>query len=103
MYMLPTELCAILLTHRYVLSYYYCLIYGTISSSFFPCGLPTKTLYTLLVPLNIFNVAVTVKNKYAQAHVLNFSYEQLSITTTGTNITQCKTYYKTNMLKSFIN
>ena len=103
MYKLPTELCAILLTHRYVLSYYYCLTYGIIPSSLFPCSLPTKTLYTLLVPLNIFNVAVTIKNKYAQAHVLNSSYEQLSITRKGTNITKCKTYNKLNMFKLFIN
>jgi len=83
MYKLLTKLCAILLTHRYVLSYYYSPIYGIIPSSFFPCGLPTKTLYTILDPLNIFSVAVTVKNKYAQAHVLNFSYEEASITTMG--------------------
>lgn len=50
--------------------FYYCLIHGIKPSSFFPCGLRTTTLYTLLVPLNIFNIAVTVKNKYAQAHVI---------------------------------
>lgn len=109
MYKLPTELCAnhpflkVLLVHRYVLSHYYCPIYGIIPNSLFPCSLPTKTLYTLLVPLNIFNVAITVKNKYAQANVLNFSYKQVSITTKGTNITKCKTYYKLNMFKLFIN
>jgi len=109
MYKLPTEPCAnhpflkVLLVERYVLPSYYCPIYGVIPSSLFPCSLPTKTLYTLLVPLNIFNVVVTVKNKYSHAHVPNFSYEKMSITTKGTNITKYKTFYTLNIFKLFKN